>query len=159
MALIFIAQYFVSSLNFFNEIWFPFYIFLVLLLFSASTLYFNKKGPDLVSREGNIDLSKRNKNLGLAVLIGGYLTLVFWLLTILLSVEIGLGWESYIAMGFFGLLMIASGILFLLSLVFNIIESRENKRMSRGLIFTIVSFPPIAFCYMAIFIKALTEGH
>jgi len=159
MALIFIAQYFVSSLNFFNEIWFPFYIFLVLLLFSASTLYFNKKGPDLVSREGNIDLSKRNKNLGLAVLIGGYLTLAFWLLTILLSVEIGLGWGSYITMGFFGLLMIASGILFLLSLVFNIIESRENKHMSRGLIFTIASFPPIAFSYLAIFIKALTEGH
>ncbi len=159
MALIFIAQYFVSSLNFFNEIWFPFYIFLVLLLFSASTLYFNKKGPDLVSREGNIDLSKRNKNLGLAVLIGGYLTLVFWLLTILLSAGTGLGWESYITMGFFGLLMIASGILFLLSLIFNIMESRENKRISRGLIFTIVSFPPIAFCYLAIFIKALTEGH
>ena len=159
MALIFIAQYFVISLNFFNEIWFPFYIFLVLLLFSASTLYFNKKGPDLVSRESNIDLSKRNKNLGLAVLIGGYLTLAFWLLTILLSVEIGLGWESYIAMGFFGLLMVASGILFLLSLIFNIIESRENKRISRGLIFTIISFPPIAFSYLAIFIKALTEGH
>jgi len=159
MALIFIAQYFISALNFFNEIWFPFYIFLVLLLFSASTLYFNKKGPDLVSREGNIDLSKRNKNLGLAVLIGGYLTLVFWLLTILLSAGTDPGWESYITMGFFGLLMIASGILFLLSLIFNIMESRENKHISRGLIFTIVSFPPIAFCYLAIFIKALTEGH
>src|SRR4030042_1707316 len=97
MALIFIAQYFVSVLNFFNEIWFPFYIFLVLLLFSASTLYFNKKGPDQISSKGNIDLSKRNKNLGLAVLIGGYLT--------------------------------------------------------------IASFPPIAFSYLAIFIKALTEGH
>jgi hypothetical protein len=159
MALIFIVQYFAGSLKFFNEIWFPFYIFLVLLLFSASTLYFNKKGPDLVSREGNIDLSKRNKNLGLAVLIGGYLTLAFWLLTILLSAGIGLGWESYIAMGFFGLLMVASGILFLLSMIFNIMESRENKRVSKGLIFTIISFPPIVFSYLAIFVKALTEGH
>jgi hypothetical protein len=161
MALIFITQFFVGSLNILNEIWFPFYIFLILLLFSASTLYFNKKSPDMISRGGGdkMDLSKRNKNLGLAVLIGGYLTLSFWLLTILLSIEIGLGWESYIAMGFFGLLMIASGILFLLSLIFNIMESRENKRMSRGLIFTIVSFPPIAFSYLAIFIKALTEGH
>lgn len=159
MALIFIAQYFVSSLNFFNEIWFPFYIFLVLLLFSASTLYFNKKSPDLVSRESDIDLSKRNKNLGLAVLIGSCLTFTFWLLTILLGTQIGPGWESYTTMGFFGLLMVSSGILFLLSLVFNIMESRENRHISRGLVFTIISFPPIAFCYLAIFIKALTEGH
>ena len=92
-------------------------------------------------------------------MIGGYLTLAFWLLTILLGIRIGPGWESYITMGFFGLLMVVSGILFLLSLVFNIIESKENKRMSRGLIFTIASFPPIAFIYLAIFIKALTEGH
>ncbi|MFZ3085918.1 MAG: hypothetical protein WA097_04630 [Candidatus Hydromicrobium sp.] len=106
-----------------------------------------------------MDVSKRNINLGLAVLITGYLTLIFWLLGIFLSVEIGIGWESYTAVGFFGLLMIASGIIFLLSLIFNIIESRENKRISRGLIFTIISFPPIAFCYLAILVKALTEGH
>jgi ethanolamine transporter EutH len=106
-----------------------------------------------------MDMSKRNKNLGLAVLITGYLTLIFWLLGIFLSVEIGIGWESYTAVGFFGLLMIASGIIFLLSLIFNIIESRENKRISRGLLFTIISIPPIAFCYLAILVKALTEGH
>jgi len=159
MALIFIAQYFVSSLDILNEIWLPFFIFLVLLLFSASTLYFNKKGPDLDSMGRNIDISKRNKNLGLAVLTTGYLTLVFWLLTIFLGIEIGVGWESYTVMGFFGLLMVASGILFLLSLIFNILESKENKRISKGLILTIVSFPPIAFSYLAIVIKALTEGH
>src|SRR3972149_6187723 len=122
MAIIFVTQYFVSPLNFLNKIWFPFYIFLVLLLFSASTLYFNKKAPDLVSKGGNnMDISKRNKNLGLAVLITGYLTLIFWLLGIFLSVEIGIGWGSYAAVGFFGLLLVASGIIFLLSLIFNII--------------------------------------
>jgi len=160
MAAIFVTQYFVNAFNFFNEIWFPFYIFLVLLLFSASTLYFNKKGADLISKEANnMDTAKRNKNLGLVVLIIGYLTLIFWLLGIFLSVEIGIGWESYTAVGFFGLLLIASGIIFLLSLIFNIIESRENKHISRGLVFTMIGTPPIAFCYLAILVKALTEGH
>ena len=106
-----------------------------------------------------MDTAKRNKNLGLVVLIIGYLTLIFWLLGIFLSVEIGIGWGSYTAVGFFGLLMIASGIIFLLSLIFNIIESRENKHISRGLVLTIVSIPPIALCYLAILVKALTEGH
>jgi len=106
-----------------------------------------------------MDMKKRNKNLGLVVLVIGYLTLIFWALGIFISVEIGIGWESYTAVGLFGLFFIASGIVFLISLIFNIKESREKNRMSRGLILTIVSFPPIAFCYLAILIKALTEGH
>ena len=43
MTVIFIIQYFVSAFDFINITWFPFYIFLVLLLFSSSTLYFSKK--------------------------------------------------------------------------------------------------------------------
>jgi len=43
MAAIFVGQYFITALSFFNEIWFPFYIFLILVLFSTYTLYFNKK--------------------------------------------------------------------------------------------------------------------
>lgn len=159
MAAIFVIQYFVSAFTIMSEIWFPFYIFLVLLLFSASTLYFNKSYRLIYKEGNNMDTAKRNKNLGLVVLIIGYLTLIFWLLGIFLSVEIGIGWESYTAVGIFGLLMIASGIIFLLSLIFNIIESRKNKRISRGLLFTIISIPPIAFCYLAILVKALTEGH
>ena len=85
--------------------------------------------------------------------------MIFWALGIFISVEIGIGWESYTAAGLFGLLLIASGIVFLISLIFNMRESRENNRMSRGMILTIVSLPPIAFCYLAILIKALTEGH
>jgi len=85
--------------------------------------------------------------------------LIFWALGIFISVEIGIGWESYTAVGLFGLLLIASGIVFLISLIFNMRESRENNRMSRGMILTIVSLPPIAFCYLTILIKALTEGH
>ena len=85
--------------------------------------------------------------------------MIFWALGIFISVEIGIGWESYTAVGLFGLLLIASGIVFLISLIFNMRESRENNRMSRGMILTIVSLPPIAFCYLTILIKALTEGH
>jgi len=46
MATIFISQYFVSAFDFFYEIWFPFYIFLILLLFSSYTLYFNKRASN-----------------------------------------------------------------------------------------------------------------
>ncbi len=106
-----------------------------------------------------MDKTKKNSNLGLAVLVIGYLTLIAWALGIFISVEIGIGWQSYTAVGLFGLFFIASGIVFLISLIFNIKESRENNHMSRGLIHTIISFPPIAFCYLTILIRALTEGH
>jgi hypothetical protein len=106
-----------------------------------------------------MDRTKKNKNLGLAVLIAGYVTLVCWALTILLSIEMGIGWQSYTAVGFFGLVLVASGILFLLSLIYNIRDSRVNRHLSSGLVFTIISFPPIVFCYTAILVKALTEGH
>ncbi len=159
MAAVFIIQHFADTFNFLSEIWFPFYVFLVLLLFSTSTLYLNKD-LGLISREGsNLNRAKRNKNLGLTVLIVGYLTLIFWLLAILLSVDTGRGWESYTALGFFVLLLASSGILFLLSLIFNIIESKETSRLSKGMILTLISFPPVAFCYLAIMVKVLTEGH
>jgi len=106
-----------------------------------------------------MDTAKRNNNLGLAVLVIGYLTLIFWVIGIFISVEIGIGWESYITVGLFGLFLISSGVVFLISLIFNIIESKKSKRISRGLVLTVVSFPPIAFCYLAILVKALTEGH
>lgn len=43
MTAIFLVQYFVSAFDFITFTWFPFYIFLVLLLFSSSTLYFSKR--------------------------------------------------------------------------------------------------------------------
>ena len=43
MTVIFFIQYFVSAFGFITYTWFPFYIFLVLLLFSSSTLYFSKR--------------------------------------------------------------------------------------------------------------------
>jgi len=159
MAVFFATQYFTSAFNFLNEIWFPFYIFIVLLLFSASILYFNKNCKLISGESKSIDTVKRNKNLGLSVLIIGYLTLLSWVLGIFLGVEIGIGPISYTVIGIFGLLLIASGIVFLISLILNVVQSRENKRISMGLVLTIISFPPIAFCCLAILVKALTEGH
>lgn len=97
--------------------------------------------------------------MGLSVLIAGYVTLVCWILGIFLSIEFGIGWQSYTVVGFFILLLISSGILFLISLIYNVQDSRKYRHLSKGLIFTIISFPPIIFCYTAVLVKALTEGH
>ncbi len=43
MTAIFLVQYYVTGSDFIILTWFPFYIFLVLLLFSSSTLYFSKR--------------------------------------------------------------------------------------------------------------------
>jgi hypothetical protein len=103
--------------------------------------------------------TKKNYNLGLSVLIAGYATLLCWIMGIFLGVKLGIGWPGYTAVGFFILFLIASGILFLISLIYNIQDSRKDRHLSSGLIFTIISFPPIMFCYTAVLVKALTEGH
>ncbi|MCK5567544.1 MAG: hypothetical protein KAI62_06495 [Actinomycetia bacterium] len=106
-----------------------------------------------------MEIRKRNFNLGLAVLILGYLTLISWALGIFMSVEMGMRVLSYVAIGFFGFFLLSSGILFIMSLVFNVRESKLTHQVSKGLKFTLISIPPIAFCYLAITAKALTEGH
>jgi hypothetical protein len=55
--------------------------------------------------------------------------------------------------------VLGSGILFLVSLISNIKQSRSVHRVSKGLKFTLISIPPIALCYLALFIKAFTENH
>ena len=45
MTIIFTVQYFVKAFEFMTITWFPFFIFLVLLLFSGSTLYYAKRAP------------------------------------------------------------------------------------------------------------------
>jgi len=106
-----------------------------------------------------MELVRRNYNLGLAVLIVGYLTAVSWVFSIFTGVETGINIISYMIVGIFGFLLLSSGVLFLTSLVFNIKESRIAHRLTSGLKFTLISIPPIAFCYLAIIVKALTEGH
>jgi hypothetical protein len=46
MTAVFLIQYYVSEFDFITLTWFPFYIFLVLLLFSSSTLYFSKRAAN-----------------------------------------------------------------------------------------------------------------
>jgi len=108
---------------------------------------------------GAMEITKRNYNLGRTVLILGYLTLVFWTLGIFLSIQMGIGFISYLTIGFFGFFLLSSGILFIMSLVFNVKESKLTHQVSRGLKYTLIGIPPIAFCFLAITVKALTEGH
>jgi hypothetical protein len=44
MMLIYMCKYPVSAENYVTYFWFPFYLFLTILTFSSSVLYFNKKG-------------------------------------------------------------------------------------------------------------------
>jgi len=108
---------------------------------------------------GAMEITKRNNNLGLAVLILGYLTLVSWALAIFLGIEKGIGFISYLSIGFFGLFLLSSGVLFTMSLISNVKESKLIHKVSRGLKYTLIGIPPIAFCFLAITTKALTEGH
>jgi len=110
-------------------------------------------------RSGVVGITKRNNNIGLAVLVAGYLTLALWLLAIFTGVELGLGIVSYVIVAFFGFFLLLSGVLFVTSLVFNVKESRVSHKLSKGLKLTLISIPPIAFCYLAIVVKGLTEGH
>ena len=43
MTIIFVVQYFVKAFEFMTITWFPFFVFLVLLLFSGTTLYYAKR--------------------------------------------------------------------------------------------------------------------
>ena len=44
MTLIYMCKYPISAENYATYFWFPFYLFLTILTFSSSVLYFNKKG-------------------------------------------------------------------------------------------------------------------
>jgi hypothetical protein len=46
MTIIFIIQYFTSDFDFITITWFPFYVFLALLLFSSTTLYHSKRAAN-----------------------------------------------------------------------------------------------------------------
>ncbi len=107
-----------------------------------------------------MDISVKNFKIGLASLIACYLAFVFYILTLFLSIEV-FGKDnmvySYILAGFLAAFVLAAGILFLVSLVLNIRQSKAAHKLSRGLILTLIGIPPIALCYLAFAIKALTE--
>jgi hypothetical protein len=102
----------------------------------------------------------KNFKIGLASIICCYLAFIFYVLTLFLSIEI-FGKDnmlySYVLVGFLAAFVLGSGILFLISLIFNIRQSKAAHKLSRGLILTLIGIPPIALCYLALAIKALTE--
>jgi hypothetical protein len=107
-----------------------------------------------------MDISVKNFRIGLATIIACYLSFIFYILTLFFSIEV-FGKDnmlySYILVGFLAVFVLASGILFLVSLVFNIRQTKAAHKLSRGLILTLIGIPPIALCYLAFAIKALTE--
>ncbi|MCL5072750.1 MAG: hypothetical protein M1308_17930 [Actinobacteria bacterium] len=109
-----------------------------------------------------MDIAVKNFKIGLATIIACYFTFIFYILTLFLSIEVfgkSSMVSSYILVGFLGTFVLAAGILFLISLILNISQTRAAHKISRGLILTLVSIPPIALCYLAFTVKALTEGH
>lgn len=109
-----------------------------------------------------MDISKRNHKLGLATIICCYIALVFYILTLFISIEI-FGKDnmvySYILIGFFLAFLLIAGILFLISLILNINQTVTEHKVSKGLTLTLISIPPIAACFLVLTIKALSEGH
>jgi len=109
-----------------------------------------------------MDITVKNFKIGLATIIACYLVFIFYILTLFLSIEI-FGKDnmiySYILVGFLVAFVLAAGILFLVSLIMNIRQTKAVHKISKGLILTLISIPPIALCYLAFVVKALTEGH
>jgi hypothetical protein len=107
-----------------------------------------------------MDISVKNFKIGLATIITCYLAFIFYILTLFLSIEVfgkGNMAYNYILAGFLAAFVLGAGILFLISLISNIKESKIAHKLSRGLVLTLISIPPILLCYLAFAIKALTE--
>jgi len=104
----------------------------------------------------------RNFKLGLATVITGYFAFAFYILTIFGSIRFmqnGTMAFAYAMIAVLLMMVTVSGIFFLISLTVNIKETKAIHHVSRGLVLTFISIPPIALCYLAFFIKALTENH
>ena len=107
-----------------------------------------------------MDISVKNFKIGVATIIACYLSFIFYILTLFFSIEV-FGKDnmlySFILAGFLAAFVLAAGTLFLVSLVFNIRQSKAAHKLSKGLILTLIGIPPIALCYLAFAVKALTE--
>jgi hypothetical protein len=107
-----------------------------------------------------MDVALKNFKIGVATIISCYLAFIFYLLTLFLSIEV-FGKDnmlySYILVGSLAAFVLAAGILFLVSLVFNVRQSKAAHKISKGLVLTLIGIPPIVLCYLAFAVKALTE--
>jgi hypothetical protein len=106
---------------------------------------------------------KSNLLLGKLVLIISLITLGFFPLVIFIGAKLhSLGvrpQSTYLLTGFLALLILVSGILFIISLILNIRESKKLNAISKGLKFTLISIAPVFLCFGTVMVKALTEGH
>ena len=86
-----------------------------------------------------MDNTVKNFKIGLASIIACYMAFVFYILTLFLSIEV-FGKDnmlySYVLAAFLVAFVLASGILFLVSLILNIRQSKANHKISRGLTLT-----------------------
>jgi hypothetical protein len=109
-----------------------------------------------------MDIEIKNFKTGVATIVTCYAAFIFYILTLFLSIEI-FGKDNmvynYILAGFLVAFVFAAGIIFLISLVLNIKQSRITHKISKGLTLTLISIPPIALCFLAFTVKAFTEGH
>jgi len=109
-----------------------------------------------------MDTAVKNFKIGVTTMITCYLAFIFYIITLFLSIEI-FGKDNilytYILAGFLGVFVLAAGILFLISLILNIKETKAAHKISKGLTLTLISIPPVLLCYLAFAVKALTEGH
>ena len=107
-----------------------------------------------------MDTGVKNFKMGFATIIACYLAFIFYILVLFLSIEI-FGKDnmlySYILAGFLVAFVLAAGILFLVSLIRNISQTKAAHKISKGLTLTLISIPPITLCYLAFIVKALTE--
>ncbi len=109
-----------------------------------------------------MDTNVKNYKIGVATIITCYLAFIFYILTLFLSIEI-FGKNNmiytYILAGFLVAFVLAAGIIFLISLMINIKQTKADHKISKGLRLTLISIPPIMLCFLAFLIKAMTEGH
>lgn len=106
---------------------------------------------------------KNNLIIGRLALIVSLVTLAFFPIVIFIGAKLhilGIAAKPvYLLTGFLASLILSSGIIFIISLIKNIKESKKIKTMSKGLKYTLISIAPVFICYGTVMIKALTEGH
>jgi hypothetical protein len=104
----------------------------------------------------------RNFRLGISAIVLGYFTFIFYILTIYGGsrfMQQGMELYAYVMAGAFFMLTLASGILLMICLVLNIRQSRAFGKITKGLILTLISMPPVVLCYAGLFLKAISGDH
>ncbi len=108
-----------------------------------------------------MDTGVKNFKIGLATIIACYLAFIFYILVLFLSIEI-FGKDNmvytYILAGFLVAFVLAAGILFLVSLILNIRQTKAAQKILQRL--NPHSYRHSADCVvlLAFAVKALTEG-